>query len=134
MCGLTAFRSYIVTSSLTHFLDDFLLNVFQPQLDDTLTESSIQILIELDAFQAHPQWQNIAKRPIFKVSGDYSCCLAVGASARNAYPCQGTADLFNLITTFCKMLDTIPVDSAFTQPVINQMITYYDKCRGFYKC
>ncbi len=32
------------------------------------------------------------------------------------------------------MLDTIPHDQAFTQPIIAQLVTYYDKCRGFYKC
>lgn len=32
------------------------------------------------------------------------------------------------------MLDTIPKDHAITQLIIAQMETYYDKCRGHYKC
>lgn len=52
---------------LTSVLDDFLVNVFQPQLDETLTDLSAQIFIELDAFQQDPQWLIISKKPIFKV-------------------------------------------------------------------
>ncbi len=59
--------SNIASSSLTSFLDEFLVNVFQPQLDETLTEFSAHIFIELDAFQVDPQWANVAKRPVFKV-------------------------------------------------------------------
>ncbi len=59
--------SNIASSSLTSFLDEFLVNVFQPQLDETLTEFSAHIFIELDAFQVDPQWAKVAKRPVFKV-------------------------------------------------------------------
>lgn len=31
------------------------------------------------------------------------------------------------------MLDTIPQDQTFTQLIITQMVTYYDKCFGLYK-
>jgi hypothetical protein len=98
-------------STLTSFLDDFLVNVFHPQLDETLAELSVQIFIELDAFQEDPQWSSIARRPIFK----------------------GTSAFFNLIAAFCRMLDTIPHDQAFSQLIITQMMTYYDKCCGYYK-
>jgi exocyst complex component 4 len=104
--------SEIVTSTLTSFLDDFLVNVFHPQLDETLTELSAQTFVEADAFQEDPQWQTVARKPIFK----------------------GALAFFNLITAFCKMLDTIPHDQAFSQLIITQMVTYYDKCFGLYKC
>ena len=39
----------------------------------------------------------------------------------------------NLIKTFSKMLDSIPHDQAFSQLIINQIVTYYDKCCGWYK-
>jgi exocyst complex component 4 len=58
----------IVMSTLTSFLDDFLVNVFHPQLDETLVEMSAQTFIELDAFQEEPQWAQHSKKPIFKVS------------------------------------------------------------------
>lgn len=32
------------------------------------------------------------------------------------------------------MLDSIPPDAAFTQLLITQIVTYYDKCCGWYKC
>lgn len=57
----------IVMSTLTSFLDDFLVNVFHPQLDETLIEMSAQTFIELDAFQQEPQWAQHSKKPIFKV-------------------------------------------------------------------
>lgn len=31
------------------------------------------------------------------------------------------------------MLDSIPHDQMFTQLVLNQVVTYYDKCCGWYK-
>lgn len=96
----------IKISTLTSFLDDFLINVFLPQLDETLVKYSSQIFEESDAFQEDPKWTEISQRPIFK-----------GASA-----------FLNLIVAFCRMLDTIPHDQAFTQLIIGQMMSYYDRC------
>lgn len=39
-----------------------------------------------------------------------------------------------LVKAFSKMLDNIPHDQMFTQLIINQIVTYYDKCCGWYKC
>ena len=60
--------SGIAMSTLTSFLDDFLVNVFQPQLEETVTESCTQSFAELDAFQIDSQWSQHAVRPIFKAS------------------------------------------------------------------
>lgn len=95
----------IKIATLTSFLDDFLINVFLPQLDETLVKYSSQIFEESDAFQEDPKWTEISQRPIFK-----------GASA-----------FLNLIVAFCRMLDTIPHDQAFTQLIIGQMMSYYDR-------
>ncbi|KAF2404632.1 hypothetical protein EJ06DRAFT_553480 [Trichodelitschia bisporula] len=103
--------SDIALSTLTSFLDDFLINVFLPQLEETLMELSAQTFIESDAFQADPKWATLAKKPIFK----------------------GTGKFFTLITAFCKMLCNLPHDQAFSQLVINQMVTYYDKCYGWFR-
>ncbi|KAF2205581.1 hypothetical protein GQ43DRAFT_385604 [Delitschia confertaspora ATCC 74209] len=103
--------SDIVMSTLTSFLDDFLVNVFHPQLDETLVELCSQTFIEIDAFQQDPHWPQHSKKPIFK----------------------GTANFLALITAFCKMLDNLPHDQAFSQLIITQMQTYYDKCYGWYK-
>lgn len=102
---------HIKTSTLTSFLDDFLVNVFLPQLDETLMKLSSQVFEEPDVFQEDPQWTQLAKRPIFR-----------GASA-----------FFDLITAFCRMLDTIPHDQAFSQLIITQMVAYYDRCCDWYK-
>jgi exocyst complex component 4 len=104
-------RPDIKTSTLTSFLDDFLVNVFLPQLDETLIKLSSQVFEGLDAFQEDPLWPHVAKRPIF----------------------HGTSAFFNLITVFCKMLDTIPHDQAFSQLIITQMVTYYEKCCEWYR-
>lgn len=60
--------SGIAMSTLTSFLDEFLVNVFQPQLEETVTESCTLSFAELDAFQQDPQWSQHAVRPIFKAS------------------------------------------------------------------
>jgi exocyst complex component 4 len=57
----------IVMSTLTSFLDDFLVNVFHPQLDETLVEMSAHTFIDIDAFQQEPHWAQHSKKPIFKV-------------------------------------------------------------------
>lgn len=59
--------SDIKISTLTSFLDDFLVNVFHPQLEETVTELCTQSFIELDAFQQDSQWSQHAIRPIFRV-------------------------------------------------------------------
>jgi exocyst complex component 4 len=71
--------SDIVMSTLTSFLDDFLVNVFHPQLDETLIEFCAQTFIEIDAFQEDPQWPQQSRKPIFKVS--YAGCPLFFANA-----------------------------------------------------
>ncbi|KAK2871952.1 hypothetical protein FQN49_002679 [Arthroderma sp. PD_2] len=104
-------NSDIVTSTLTPFLDEFLINVFQPQLDEAVSELCAINFISVDAYTEDPQWALHSTRPIFR----------------------GTINFVNLIKTFSRMLDSIPHDQAFTQLIIDQILTYYDKCSGWYK-
>jgi hypothetical protein len=39
----------------------------------------------------------------------------------------------SIIREFSKMLSSIPHDQAFTQLLITQILTFYDKCCGWYK-
>ncbi|OAT13259.1 xaa-Pro aminopeptidase [Blastomyces gilchristii SLH14081] len=103
--------SDIVMSTLTSFLDDFMINVFQPQLDEAVTDLCALTFIAVDAFTEDPQWTRVSPRPVFK----------------------GTIAFMELVKSFSKMLNSIPHDQAFTQLVINQIVTYYDKCCGMYK-
>ncbi|KAI9826901.1 MAG: hypothetical protein M1832_005840 [Thelocarpon impressellum] len=103
--------SDIVMSTLTSFLDDFLVNVFHPQLDETLADLSARAFMEADAFLQDSQWSKVARKPIFK----------------------GTSAFFSLITAFCEMLDTIPHDQAFSQLIITQMVSYHEKCLAWYR-
>ena len=59
--------SDIAMSTLTSFLDEFIINVFHPQLEETVTELCTQAFLELDAFQQDPQWAQHSTRPIFRV-------------------------------------------------------------------
>lgn len=103
--------SDLATSTLTTFLDNFLVNVFQPQLDETLGKLSDAVFGEADAFQQDTDWNQVARRPVFK-----------GATA-----------FFAVVTAFCKMLDTIPHDQALSSLIITQMMRYYDRCFGWFK-
>ena len=38
-----------------------------------------------------------------------------------------------IVREFSKMLSSIPHDQAFTQLLIDQIVTYYNKCCGWYK-
>lgn len=59
--------SDIAISTLTSFLDDFLVNVFLPQLEETVTELCTKTLMEPDAFREDAQWRQLATRPVLKV-------------------------------------------------------------------
>lgn len=59
--------SDIAMSTLTSFLDEFIVNVFHPQLEDTVTELCTRSFVEMEAFQKETQWSQYATKPIFKV-------------------------------------------------------------------
>lgn len=59
--------SEIVMSTLTSFLDDFLVNVFQPQLEEAVTDLCTLSFISADSFTEDSQWAAVSPRPIFKV-------------------------------------------------------------------
>ena len=101
----------IAMSTLTSFLDEFLVNVFHPQLEDTVTELCNQSFVDLEAFQQDSQWAQHADRPIFK----------------------GTYTFFSLIRSFCQLLDSIPPDLTSTQLIITQILAYYDRCCEWYR-
>lgn len=103
--------SDLATSTLTTFLDNFLVNVFHPQLDETLNKLSDTIFGEADSFLQDQEWARVAKKPVFK----------------------GTTAFFTVVTAFCKMLATIPPDQALSSLIITQMMRYYDRCFGWYR-
>ena len=64
---IVPYDSNIATSTLTTFLDEFLINVFYPQLEETVADTCARTCAELDAFQEDSQWSQYSKRPILKV-------------------------------------------------------------------
>ncbi|KAI6090938.1 Sec8 exocyst complex component-specific domain-containing protein [Hypoxylon rubiginosum] len=103
--------SDLAASTLTSFLDNFLVNVFQPQLDETLSKLSDNVFGEADSFQQDPEWGLVARRPVFK----------------------GTTAFFAVVTAFCRMLGTIPHDQALSSLIISQMARYYERCFAWFK-
>lgn len=103
--------SNIPMSTLTSFLDDFLINVFQPQLEETVTDLCTATIFDMEAFVEDSNWSKHSPHPIFK----------------------GTIGFMSLIHAFSAMLSEIPQDQMFVQPVINQLIKYYGRCFNFYK-
>jgi exocyst complex component 4 len=61
-------NSDLGTSILTSFLDDFLVTVFLPQLDEAVTDMCMLSLVAVDAFAEDPNWAAVSPRPIFKVT------------------------------------------------------------------
>jgi exocyst complex component 4 len=79
----------ISMSTLTSFLDDFLVNVFHPQLDETLIELCSQTFIEIDSFNEDPHWSRHSKKPIFKVRHALMVCASytdLTRALRNSLP------------------------------------------------
>ena len=101
----------IALSTLTSFLDEFLVNVFRPSLEDTVTELCTASFSEADSFQKDPHWAQHSARPIFK----------------------GAFSFLTLIKSFCQLLDTIPPDFTSTQLIITQILAYFDRCCEWYR-
>ncbi|KAK5121876.1 hypothetical protein LTR85_004447 [Meristemomyces frigidus] len=99
-------HSGVVASTLTSFLDDFLINVFYPQLDETLLDLCGRSVNDAEAFQPDPEWQKHSSRPIFR----------------------GTVRFFEVVEVVCGMLDALPHEQSFSGLVVQQMRAYYDKC------
>lgn len=104
-------HSGVVASTLTSFLDDFLINVFYPQLDETLMELVSRTMIDMDAFVVLPSWAEYSSKPVFK----------------------GTVRFFETLEGVCRLLDALPHDQYFSQLVVGQMRAYYDRCYGWSK-
>ena len=105
-------NSDVAVSTLTSFLDDFLVNVFLPQMEETLADQCVAASGQAEAFNEDPKWQTRATKPIF----------------------QGTAELKDLINSFCKMLGSLPPDQAFNELIIEQLRTYYNRCNDSFRC
>lgn len=100
------------TRSLTAFLDDFLLNVFYPQLEETLLELCGRLGVNHpDAFQTDPEWRQHSARPVFK----------------------GTIRFYAVLEMVSTMLAALPHEQSFSQLVIGQMRAYYDRCFSWSK-
>ena len=65
--GIVPTNSDIATSTLTSFLDDFLVNVFQPQLEETMADLCNQVFTEADSFHQDPHWNRNSRKPILRV-------------------------------------------------------------------
>lgn len=108
---VTPHTSNIAISTLSAFLNEFLINVFHPQLEESLTECCAHSLSQLDTFQQDPKWQQHAHKPIFK----------------------GATRFMEVMMAFCKMLTSLTHDQMFSHLVITQMNAYYDKCCAWFK-
>ncbi|KAK3074417.1 exocyst subunit [Teratosphaeriaceae sp. CCFEE 6253] len=99
--------SGIPTSSATTFLDDFLLNVFLPQLDDTLTELCARATGGTEAFEVYPAWRAIgAGKPVFR----------------------GVVEFWAVLERVCGMLGALPHEVGFAQCVVGGMRGVYERC------
>ncbi|KAK4960975.1 exocyst subunit [Elasticomyces elasticus] len=98
-----ASSSGVVASTSTGFLDDFLINVFYPQLDETLTELCAG---GPEDFQIHPHWQKFSTRPIFK----------------------GAIRFFEVVEMVCGMLVALPHEQSFSRLVVREMRGWYERC------
>lgn len=104
-------NSGVVPTTLTAFLDDFLINVFYPQLEETLIELYSRCLESADSFRSDPGWQDVASRPIFK----------------------GVRDFYSVLEDVCTLLGRLPHEVSFAQLVVAQMRTVYERCYGWSK-
>ena len=99
-------HSTVAPSTLTAFLDDFLINVFYPQLDETLLDLCGRCMSDLDTFQPDPRWSSFASKPVFK----------------------GIKRFLDVMEGVCSLLTVLPHEQSFAQLVVGQMRGVYDRC------
>lgn len=102
-------NSGVVASTLTTFLDDFLINVFYPQLDETLLDLTNAATSGSESFT--PDDNSSFARPVF----------------------MGTVKFYEVLELVCGLLDQLPHEQSFSALVIGQMRAYYDKCFNWSK-
>lgn len=102
--------SNIVISTLTSFLDDFLVNVFLPQLEDTIVDQCSTALLTGDMCNEDTNWQAHATRPVSKSAVQY----------------------YKILSSFCKLLDGLPAEQSFTTLIIAQIRVFYRRSREVY--
>ncbi|KAJ2899985.1 putative sec8 exocyst complex component specific domain-containing protein [Zalerion maritima] len=102
--------SDLATSTLTFFLDNILVNVFLPQVEETLAKHCDDVYGNSESFLQDPGWKLQAKKPIF----------------------SGTSDFFSIVAAFCGMLGTIPHDQALSRLILGQLNRYYERCNEWY--
>lgn len=103
--------SGVVPTTLTAFLDDFLINVFYPQLEETLIELCSHCLESADTVQIDPAWKDVASRPIFR----------------------GVREFYGVLEDVCRLLGRLPHEVSFAQLVVAQMRGVYERCYGWSK-
>ncbi|TKA74486.1 hypothetical protein B0A55_06448 [Friedmanniomyces simplex] len=111
-----ASSSGVVANTSTSFLDDFLINVFYPQLDETLTElcaenNSSAGSLSSEAFQPDPKWREYSSRPVFR----------------------GAVRFYEVLEMVCGMLDALPHEQSFSLLVVREMRGWYERCFGWSK-
>ncbi|KAK0304508.1 exocyst subunit [Friedmanniomyces endolithicus] len=111
-----AASSGVVAHTSTSFLDEFLINVFYPQLDETLTElcsehNNAAGSLSSGAFQPDPKWREYSSRPILR----------------------GAVRFHEILEMVCEMLDALPHEQGFSLLVIREMRGWYERCFGWSK-
>lgn len=101
----------IALSTLTSFLDDFLVNVFHPQLEETVSELCSQTFSDLEAFHEDPDWPKISPRPIFRAA----------------------SNLMTLIRSFSSIMIATPSDLSTSSLLLAHAQAYLDRCRAWYR-
>ncbi|KAF2861849.1 hypothetical protein K470DRAFT_199761, partial [Piedraia hortae CBS 480.64] len=96
----------LAPNGLTIFLGDFLLNVFYPQLEETLQELCSAATSGGEAFRLHPEWPKYSSRPVL----------------------QGVVRFFDIIQRVSTLLSALPHEQSFSTLVLDQIVAYREKC------
>lgn len=100
------------TMEFNSFLDDFVLNVFLPQLEDKVIDFYHETVGGVDTFQEDPNYSKVSERPIVK----------------------STISIMQFVHTLCRTLKTMPFHrQAYSGLIISILIQYYQKCFDRYK-
>lgn len=95
-----------------NFFDEFLVNVFLPQLEDTVLDLFNSSVHELDAFEQDPGWQTISRSPIQKIALSF----------------------YRLIGGLCHILNIIPsTRDEYRQLIISMLAKCYQRYYDYYQ-
>jgi exocyst complex component 4 len=106
-------------------LDDFVLNIYLPQLEEKVQTLFQNIVSAPDAFHEDPGWKNLSTVPLIKVIWH----VTQGDRLLNVTAFQAITNLVALINSMCAMMRVTPFHHEnYSRLILGIIMQFYQRC------